>query len=307
MVDPTTTNRGYAVPVTGTDVDTWGDVVNSNWAKLDKNIGGIIVIPLSGTNIVLTPDQYQYGTLQFSGVLTATMTVTFPQVAGWWTINNITTGNFDVILTTGFGANIAVPQGQACDIYNDGGSILFRNLGPSVGCYEDYAGSALPTWVTLCTFPPFLLCDGSSFNGTTFPRLAAILGSTTLPDRRGRAFYALDGGTGRITTAGSGIDGATRFATGGTQNIILNTSQLASHMHGTTDPGHDHVYTGPTSSVSSGLPGGSPPFNIAINPDATLHTSLATTGLTVNSAGGDQPHNNMPPAIIGGITMIRAG
>ena len=53
---------------------------------------------------------------------------------------------------------------------------------------------------------------------------------------------------GRITTAGSGIDGTALGATGGVETVTLATSQLPSHTHANTlsDPGHVHGVSDPT-------------------------------------------------------------
>lgn len=103
-----------------------------------------------------------------------------------------------------------------------------------------------------------------------------------LPDLRGRTFFGLDdmGGSAanRITTAGSGIDGATQGATGGAQNHTLTEAELPAHTHDTDVP-----TTTPTSASTGG----------------DVSTPGATTPVTSTSVGSGDAHNNMPPTFIG--------
>ena len=55
MVNPVTVNLGIIVPLTGADVDTWGeDDVNPNMVALDGLIGGVQTLPLSNVPVTLT-------------------------------------------------------------------------------------------------------------------------------------------------------------------------------------------------------------------------------------------------------------
>lgn len=107
-------------------------------------------------------------------------------------------------------------------------------VGAPLGSVLAYAGATAPSL--------WLLCDGSAKSRTTYSALFAILGTTygagdgsttfNLPDLRGRAPFGDDnmGGTAanRVTTAGSGIDGATIGANGGGQNVTLNAANIPS-------------------------------------------------------------------------------
>lgn len=310
MADPTTTNRGFAVPTRGSDVGTWDTPLNTNFGALDNNLGGVSTIALTNAPVTLTSAQYQCGTIRLTGALTASVTITFPAVSGWWLVDNQTTGAFVALLTCGSGRNIATEQGVATDIFTDGSNVAFRDLG-KIGGYWDYSGSTVPLWVQACSVPPFLNCDGSTYSAATYPYLNGILGTTTLPDLRGVTRANLNQGTGRITTAGSNIDGDTRFSIGGAQTSTLLAANLPSHTHsGTTgndSPDHTHSYTtfnGPTVGGGGSFGPVSAVIGLSTGGASTRHQHPFTTDGGAGLTG--TPIAIMPPVTIAGITMIRA-
>lgn len=107
-------------------------------------------------------------------------------------------------------------------------------------------------------------------------------GSTTfnVPDCRGRVPAGKDnmGGVAasRLTTAGSGVDGATLGASGGAQTHTLTANQM---------PSHTHNYVGGANAAGTGTTG-------AAGQSANGYV-MATLG-----AGFDQAHNNTQPTII---------
>ena len=299
---PTTSNRGYEVPTHGSEVDTWDVPLNENFDLMDKNLGAVSSISLTNVNVTLSAGQYACGTIRLSGTLTGNVLVLFPNVSGWWTVENRCTGNFYVAarLVAG-GDQIGLPPGEAIDVFADGTNMNYRGLG-RVGTYEFDCGTTVPLWVSASSVPPYLICDGSTFNAGVYPFLNTKLGGNTLPDFRGRMWAALNGGTGRITTAGSGIDGDTRRSAGGAQTVTLTTDQLPAHSHSITDPGHTHpiplVFT-------QSSPGGTGGRNL--DGATTFNTDSSTTGITgTNATGSGAAINKMPPTTIGGIVMIRA-
>lgn len=303
MTDPTTSNRSYAVPTRGSDVGVWDTPLNTNFGLLDNNLGGVATIALSNQPVTLTPAQYQCGTIRLTGALTANVTITFPSVQGWWLIDNQTTGAFVALLTCGSGNNIATEPGVATDIFTDGTNVGFRDLG-KIGGYWDYAGASVPLWVSACTIPPFLNCNGGTFSAQTYPYLASILGRTTLPDLRGVMRATLNQGTSRITSA-SGIDGDTRFSVGGSQ-LMQNHNHSGSGTTGTENQSHSHNYSAP--SINSSTGGG--PFGIVgsgsgATTDTENQSHNHSFSFTTSTSGGGGSQN-MPPTTIGGITMIRA-
>jgi len=76
----------------------------------------------SGTNIVsisgattLNATQYSYACLQLTGTLSATATITLPN-SGWWTVMNLTTGGYPVILSTGSGTTVTLTNNDSAEV-----------------------------------------------------------------------------------------------------------------------------------------------------------------------------------------------
>lgn len=321
MTDPTTTNVGLAIPTRGSDAGTWDTPLNSDFIALDGFFGGVQTISVTSSPVTLTspssftptpsggPTQAQNAVLRFTGTLSTNVTVTLP-LPGFYIVENLTqtSGGGLFFRATGTGEIISTAQPSCQHIYNDGTNVRFVNL-PPVGSYMDLCAASVPSWISGCTKAPYLICDGSTFSGTTFPYLASLLGGTTLPDFRGRGAFYLNGGTGRITSA---INGDVILSSGGDQN-------LQAHAHsGTTgndSPDHTHTtnggagyYVGGTYAVG-GLGGGQgvfvagATFISATSSGASIRHQHPFTTSTVGTGSGQ----NMPPGIIAGIRLIRAG
>lgn len=285
----------------GADVGTWDTPTNSNWGITDAALAGTATIPLAGANIVLAAAQFQAKEITFNSTLIANVTITFPtSFTGPYTVQNLCTGSSQftiTLITASTGQAICCPPIELFDMWNDGTNLKYRNFG-RIGTYWDYAGSSVPAWVSGCTVAPYLNCDGTTFSATTFPALAMILGSTTLPDSKGRARATLNQGSARLTSSQGGVDGNTLGAAGGTQTTTLSSLNVPPVP--VTDPGHVHGYTFDTSLAGGAfiVTGGTGP--------GTKFVNSAVTGI---SAGSTSPtaFSNINPTYISGLTLLRAG
>lgn len=87
----------------------------------------------------------------------------------------------------------------------------------------------------------------------------------------------------------------TAGSVGGEASVTLKESQIPSHKHTLTDPGHKHSYTtnklnrvsNYDRTYSNSGPDDADPVS--------LNTRLSYTGITMASVGGGASHNNMPP------------
>jgi len=182
------------------------------------------------------------------------------------------------------------------------------------GAMMPYAGASAPTG--------WLLCYGQAVSRTTYSDLFTAIadvygvgdGSTTfnLPDMRGRVGAGKDdmGGVAasRLTTAGSGVDGATLGASGGAETHTLTTAQLATHTHSFTGDAtgaggaHTHTVGGASDSAVSGASGNllfaGSASAATVNTGAISATHTHTTSGTNATAGSGTAHNNVQPTLV---------
>ncbi len=332
MVNPVTVNTALIVPLTGADVDTWGeDDVNPNMVAIDGMFAGAQTISVSSSNVTLTapagftptpgagPTQSQNRLLRFTGEKTANVTVTLP-IPGAYLIDNQTTGDF-VLSFRGVTATevVGTPNGEMVEIFNDGARVRFANLG-FIGKMELWAGiTSMPAWVAACTKVPYLICDGSTFSFSTYPYLRDILGgnfggngSTTgaTPDMRGRVPLAYDSSGVRITAAGCGITGTAMGSAGGAQNYTMARANLPS-LNFTVAAGQTVSVT--TQSTGGAGTAGAGSTGISLNTANSVTTIQSTGNGTVTSqgtaasGGSGTPITTVQPSIVTGIWVIRAG
>jgi hypothetical protein len=308
MADPTTPNIGLAQPTRGTDIGAWDTPVNNNASVIDLCFGGTMILGLNNSNVVLSAAQYQNKTIVFNSTLTGSVTITFPtSFTKSYEILNSCTGSsaFTVTLqTTATGGTvICAPPNEYVDVINDSKNLGFKNLG-RIGSYWDHAGPSVPAWVSGCTIPPYLNCDGSGFSGGTYPTLAYYLGGTTLPDLRGRVRAYINQGTGRM--AGAGINGDVILSAGG---VPTNTI-TASNLPGLTFTGSPATWATNQTNITFGSPlSVQGPGVAGVTPSGGFGaaTVTITPSGNVNLGSPNSAISNTQPTCMGGITMVRAG
>lgn len=307
MVDPTTVNKLLAQPGRATDVDTWTGPINGNTDIVDNSFGGVATVALSSSPVSLSSAQYKCVFLRFTGALNANVPVTLPAVGSFYTVINDTTNSsafYVTLKTTVAGSKqVGIPTNMT-DIMTDGSDVRFRNL-PATGAYWNFSGSSAPAWNSACTVPPWLYCDGSTFASSVYPTLSVILNSTTLPDLRGRVAIYHNGGTGRVTSSQGGVNGDAVLSAGGGQTVVLSSVNLPNISFPVTDPGHTHASSQNGNTGSRTTAGG--PGTGGYTNSANTVINSAFTGISVNSGGSGTPFAIVPPSIVAGLTMIRAG
>ena len=188
------------------------------------------------------------------------------------------------------------------------------------------AGVLLPPGLVLAfagpTPPPgFLLCYGQTVLQSACPALFATIGTTwgpanggffTLPDFRGRTLAGADNMGG---SAANNLTGYVLGSVGGEQTHQLITAEIPAHAHSLTDGGHVHSVTDGAHQHSAAggifllgnISVGSDGFSLGTaygerggasttSPALTgIAVNSATTGITINPAGGGGAHNNIQP------------
>lgn len=305
----TTTNLILALPPRGGSTGVWDTPVNDNSGVVDACFGSVTSLSVSSaTTFSLSTSQSQVNTIRISGTITGNVFITLGAIIKEWTIDNNTINPGFILRFTGSSGsgNTIMPPPGTSRIRWDGSNMSFVNLG-RIGEYWDYAGSAIPAWISACTVPPALHCNGGTFSAVTYPVLANLLGTTTIPDLRGRSRFALDGGVGRVTTAGSGIDGATLFAAGGSQNVTLVTANLPAYTPAGTISNNFTLNAQTKFSFAVAAGGNPATIPSGASSDPVSVTGSITSTFTGTAQGGTSTAvQSMNPAMAAGITMMWA-
>lgn len=301
-----TPTKGLEQPANGSFVNIWDQPVNNNMSIIDASFGGVATIALGGANVTLTQAQYQCAMIRLTGAISTNIAVIFPALGGLWTISNECTNQSSFYIYAyngGSGLYVGLPPGVS-DIMGDGTFMRHRSL-PPIGSYMMLAGNVYQPWMQIGSPTlPYLNCDGSGIPGQYVQLIQMIGGS--LPDLRGRCFFNTDQGTGRLTS----VLGSVYTHAGGDQ-------WMQSHNHGagggtfSENQAHNHNYTVNVNGIEWG------PGQVVASLQQTSATGGGVTG-TENQAhdhgisvsvffNGNGGWQNIPPAIIGGLTFIRAG
>ena len=320
----TTNSRGLILPTVGSDTSTWGGYLNNNFAYITQMFGTVLSVALSdGVTTNLSQSQTQNGTIQLTGTLTVQTIVTFPNVSGYWNIDNRTVGGYVMITTaSGTNATIGIPQGKTSQIYVDITSSTpgIKFLNPAdPGTYWDYASGTAPAWLAGCTSNgttaqlPWITCDGSAVSRTTYPYLYQAIGTTwgigdgtttfNVPDLRNRARVSVFPSTPLLT---SPLNGATVGAVSSAANVTIAQANLPAVTLATAiaagQGSHNHTVTSVTNSVPGGSSGSAA---IASGTTTTSTVTLPAMTGTTPLGGSGTAIPTVQPTAIAGLTFIK--
>jgi len=150
-------------------------------------------------------------------------------------------------------------------------------------------------------FGPLSNFDGAGIGIATlgFEKIYICNGANGTPDLRGRVVV----GAIRSVPGGGALDAAVDPANGnpnwavndraGTSSETLSIAQMPTHTHGVTDPGHKHQSRYRQNMAPQS--GSSTQCWANLN-DQFVDTTTTFTGITLQTTGGSQPHNNIQPS-----------
>lgn len=169
----------------------------------------------------------------------------------------------------------------------------------------DYWGSTAPN-------SSFAFPAGQAISRTTYATLFAIMGTTygsgdgsttfNLPNKAGRVSAMIESAATLLTATYFGGNSTTLGATGGVESHTLTDSEGPVHSHGVTDNGHIHTGFGHTQGNGSGTTvtqnAAQGSNNTGESDSQNLTINSATTGISIQNAGGGAAHNNVQPTIM---------
>ena len=165
----------------------------------------------------------------------------------------------------------------------------------------------MPKYVAMAYMGPLSVFDstGKGLSAFGYDKVYICNGNNGTQDMRGRVAVganinvvgpALDSAVDPSVTANAGYNFAQNTKKGAYTDT-LTISSLAAHNHTVSDSGHTHSFTQTHANAYTGSPTSIIAGSGSVSPSAyTFNTASATTGVTVNSSGGGQPHNNTQPS-----------
>ena len=265
----------------GEDNTTWGDNTNENLQLIEQAVTGYTTVTLVGTTQTLTTangatDQAREAIVNFAGTPGGNCTLTIPAVSKQYVMWNQSTGGFNLVVTTGSGATLTIPNGDRMVLFCDG-----VNVYESLNYTQAVPGNGTITPAILSTGHPTWDAGGNlTVTGN-------ISGNFT-----GNATGLTPGGTISITGdmaytsptfVGANITAAGTLAT---VNSTTGTFGDSTHVPQLTVNGKGLITAVTSVAISGGAGGGVTAFNTRTG-NVTLASSDVTTALTytpVNAA-----------------------
>lgn len=201
------------------------DSTLTGWVPVD-HVGSTVITGLSASNVKLSSLQAAKDVITLAGTLTANINIILPAWKKKWKIVNNCTGSFTVTVKTFSGTGQTIPSGQEANIRCDGTNISYAELNtkslfseistlgstsisqalanlrlgagaPPIGIPFFWPSAAMPnTVMDEWSDMVFLKFNGATFSASTYPKLALVIPSLTLPDARGEFPRIWDDGRG---------------------------------------------------------------------------------------------------------------
>ena len=121
----TSTNKGYSLQSTGSNVGTWGDGPSTALNQgvfniIDANLGGVVTKSLTNVNVTLSATEAQNLTVVLNGTLSGDVQITNPCIGFFYVDNQCTMAGHAITVTNGTGSPVSISNGGKIAIIADG-------------------------------------------------------------------------------------------------------------------------------------------------------------------------------------------
>lgn len=182
---------------------------------------------------------------------------------------------------------------------------IVNNINGGGGTVSQFNSRMVP-FTAMPYFGPLSNFDssGGGISSLGFSRVFVCNGLNGTPDLRGRvpvgAIRNVPGGALDPSVDPTVSPNNPNWALndkGGETFHTLSSLELAAHTHPVNDPGHSHVSNIGEDFKQGGSGGNAVLSTVALRGLFPQPTLSATTGISIQTAGGNQPHNNIQPSI----------
>jgi microcystin-dependent protein len=192
-------------------------------------------------------------------------------------------------------------------VYNNlDGAFYLRNFFGNP--YNVPLGAGMDYWLPTAPNSSFVFPIGQAISRTTYATLFAAMGTTygngdgsttfNLPDKTGRVSAMKEATATRLTIGGSGVDGGTLGAIGGTQNGTILTANLPPYTPAGTIADGPITITGGTLGGTSVAPQSGTATNVATNPATIVATQSGSTFTGIPQGGTSSAFKLVQPTIV---------
>ena len=280
--------RNMVLRVQGTNSGIYQVIIPSNQTKFyvvsNNTTGGYaITIGISGGSVISIPNGttaqvYTDGTNTYSAqtgssgdfTINGNLTVTGNETE----VGTLNASTLSVSNAATFAVGPTAPTATTGTNTTQLATTAFVNT--SIAANPSTVSGSIVMWPTASAPTGYLLCDGTAVSRTTYATLFALFG-TTFGTGDGSTTFNVPNYTNRMPY------GTTIGTTGGSVTTTLSISNMPTHVHTITDPGHSHGI--PRKNELSGtvelyVAGGGGDVI------SDLSTNTATTGITQTDAAG---------------------
>lgn len=204
--------------VDGNEIDpesvTVGQSAAAGWVPDLTN--GIAAVTMTNANVTLTPAQYGKPVIVISGVMTANVSLIFPNIAGQWAVVNKCTGNFMVNLKTAAGAYVQLQNGRSASIYCDG-----TDVGMVDNDKTDLQSAAFNVLTADTVLTPTYIGQTVQVSNNLVPVLLTL--PLTSSSKPGKRIEFINTSNYPVTVSPQGADVLSRINAANVSGIVLQT------------------------------------------------------------------------------------